>query len=923
MSGPALPTAHALAFGPFELRPAERLLTRDGMPVPLGGRTLDILIALVSRPNEVVSKRALMADVWPDVQVEEGSLRFHIAGLRKVLEHGKDGARYIATVAGRGYCFVAPVLRTAKAGSVTAPVFTGSTFLPVSPARMVGREDSTRAIAAELAVSRFVTIVGPGGVGKTTVAVAVAHTLLPMFDGALLFVDFSLLSDPRMVPVSVASMLGLSVQSDDPLPSLVALLRGRRMLVVLDNCEHVIDDAARLAVQLLLAAPDLQILATSREPLRAQGERVHRLAPLDTPPEDAALSAKAMLDFPAVQLFVDRALASGAQLDLLDAGAAIVARICRKLDGVALAIELAAGRVGAYGLQQTAALLDERFTLLWPGQRTAPPRQKTLRATLDWSYGLLTSAERVVFRRLAVFVGVFDLEAALAVVTDDALNAGLLFSAIDSLVAKSMVTAIPDGAMMHYRLLDTARAYALDIAMDDAERIALAGRHVEYCLRWLEQYAADGRPLFDASRRGAHLRELHNIRAGLEWCFGDEGSKGTGVRLATAATPVFFAMSLLTECQQWAQRAILELDVTVHGGRQEMRLQAALALSSMWTSGNSIETFTALERSITIAEQLGDPLNQMLLLAPRHVFHMRTGKFGKALQDAKHVAELAQTACDPVATGLARILLGYSYHFAGNLADAQHELQEALDATAVDLGRVGTWASHTMLDDAMAAPILALAASAAPSALARTLWLRGHTALALSYVEKTIADAAGTNHPVTRLIALMYAISVLIWNGDFNDAGEQAARFVATAETYDLTSYVQLGRCFQGQVAIGRGDTEAGIALLLPALNLLRRKRYELFTTSFHLSLADAYRATGRLKDSLSLLDATIQGVEDNGDFCYMPELLRTKASIIVCDDIHNRPLAIKYLREAIKISRLQKSHMWEIRSSNDLEQIN
>ncbi len=913
-----------LSFGRFELCPAERWLTENGVPLELGARTLDALIALASRPNEVVSKRALMAEVWPDVTVEEGSLRFHIAGLRKALGDGKDGARYIATLAGRGYCFVAPVTRSASlegAADLAEPASPRTTFLPVRLARMVGREDSVRAIAAELAASRFVTIVGPGGVGKTTVAVAVAHDLLSAFDGAVLFVDFGLLSDPRMVPVSVASMLGLSVQSDDPVPSLIALLRERRMVVVLDNCEHVIEDAARLTAQLFMAAPELRILATSREALRAEGERVHRLAPLDVPPENATLTADATLSFPAARLFVERATASGARLDLGEANAAIVADICRKLDGMALAIELAAGRVEAYGLRQTASLLDERFTLLWPGQRTAPVRQRTLGATLDWSYGLLSDVERVVFRRLAVFVGPFSIEAALAVVTDETIDATLVFITIDSLVAKSMVTAVPAGAMMRYRLLDTARTYALDIRVDRAERAALSARHMAYWRRWLDQFVADGHILLDAARRASHLRDLHNVRAALEWCFGDDGNVESGITLATAAAPVFFAMSLLTECQHWSQRAILALDNATLGGRQEMRLQAALALSSMWTRGNSEATFSALNRSIMIARQLEDPLNQILLLAPLHVFHMRTAEFGKAMGYAEQVAELSRMTEDSAAVALARILLGYSFHFAGDLTGARRELEAALGQGS---GKAQAYAQQaspaaTMMDDAMAAPILALASSAAPSALARSLWLQGEPAAALDYVNQTIAAAASANHPVTLLVALMYAISVLIWNGDFDEAEVQIERFMSNAESYDLASHILLGRCFQGQLAISRGDTEHGIKSLQTCLHELRVLRYELMTKSFIISLGEAFIVMGHIDKGTLIIDAAIQSVETNGDFCFMPELLRVKAKLLLHLPRPRDDLAESCFTEALALSRRQGALAWELRTSIDL----
>jgi DNA-binding winged helix-turn-helix (wHTH) protein len=321
--------------------------------VELGARTLDTLIALASRPNEVMGKRELMAEVWPDVTVEEGSLRFHIASLRKALGEGKDSARYIATLAGRGYCFVAPVARSserATANVAVAGYAPKANSLPARSMRMVGRSEVVRALSAQLVTSRFVTIVGPGGVGKTTVAVAVAHDLLEAFAGAIVFVDLGILNDPAMVCASLASMLGVSVQSDDTFPNLTAHLRDKRMLVILDNCEHVIDMAARVAAAIFTVSPELHILATSREPLRIEGEQVHRLMPLGVPPDDPGLTAPIALTYPAIQLFLERAAASGAPLDLTDANAVTVAHICRRLDGVALAIELAAGRVEAYGL---------------------------------------------------------------------------------------------------------------------------------------------------------------------------------------------------------------------------------------------------------------------------------------------------------------------------------------------------------------------------------------------------------------------------------------------------------------------------------------------------------------------------------------------------------------------------------------------
>ncbi|WP_338112431.1 winged helix-turn-helix domain-containing protein [Rhizobium gallicum] len=567
MTGQLAHAGNTITFGPFTLATKERLLLRQGAPVDLGTRAFDILAILVARANEIVSKKDLLAYVWPDVTVEEGSLRFHMANLRKALGDGRDGARYIATLTGRGYSFVAPVLISGSRREVHEDIATSypNANLPTRLTRMVGRVDDTVSLSTKLTAMRFVTVVGTGGVGKTTVAVAVGHDLIESFSGAVHFVDLGALSDPSLVATTIASMLGLSLQSDDPAPALISYLADKRILLILDTCEHVIDAAADLASRIFAAAPQVHILTTSREPLHVEGEHVYKLAPLACAPDGLELTATVAQTFPATQLFVERAAASGARIDLDDADATVIAGICRKLDGVPLAIELAAGRVASYGLQKTAALLDERLTLLWPGQRTAPPRQKTLQATLDWSYGLLSEFERRLLRRLAVFVSHFSIEAALEVVTSATVDDAHVFAAIDSLIAKSMVATRPAGATMRYRLLDTTRAYALQRDVDDAELASLAARHATHYLRWLKETGAEWPTLSSATQRSLHLAGLANVRAALEWCFGPNGNTEVGIRLAAAAAPVFLSMSLLTECHRWTTQAVLALDDTTRG----------------------------------------------------------------------------------------------------------------------------------------------------------------------------------------------------------------------------------------------------------------------------------------------------------------------------------------------------------------------
>src|SRR5216684_1438427 len=405
-----------ISFGPFRLVATERLLEKDGVPLSLGSRALDLLIALVERATEVVSKRELMARAWPNLVVDEGSLRFHIASLRKVLGDRQPGVRYVANVAGRGYCFVAPISRSAvKPPLAESFVADQAAKLPSRLLRMVGRDETVQTISAQLLGQRFVTVVGPGGIGKTTVAVSVAHAEFAEFDGAVHFVDLGALEDPSLVPSAIASTLGLSINSDSPIQALLSFVRDQRMLLVLDSCEHVIATAAAVAESIVREASQVHILATSRESLRVEGEQVYRLPPLGCPPDAAGLNAAEAMSFPAVRLFVERVTASGGPFVLSDTDAPIIADLCRRLDGIALAVELAASRVAALGVRETAALLDSQLRLFWQGRRTALPRHQTLGATLDWSHNLLSEFERVVLRRLAVFVGSFSLEAAQSV----------------------------------------------------------------------------------------------------------------------------------------------------------------------------------------------------------------------------------------------------------------------------------------------------------------------------------------------------------------------------------------------------------------------------------------------------------------------------------------------------------------------------
>src|SRR6266436_5839842 len=389
-----------LRFGPFELSIGERVLRRDGQLLPLGGRALDILIYLADRPGEVIAKQELIGHVWSDVTVEEGSLRVHVAAIRKALADGQFGNRYIANIKARGYSFVGTVVPLAGSMESRNDKFRHQGRLSVRPTMMIGRETVVGEVSDKLRDERFVTLLGPGGIGKTTIALAVRRAAAEEFGGKVYFVDLESLTDSRHVAAAVATSLGLALKSKDPGLELVDHVRSRKLLIILDSCEHVIHPVASLDEQLYQQSEESHVLTTSRELLKVEGEHCYRVLPLDYPPDGSEQTANAVLRYPAAELFVQRVAARAGSFVLTDAEAPFVAEMCRKLDGIPLAIELAAGQVAALGLKNTVSRLVSQPELLKLSHRTAVPRHRTLKATLDWSYDLLSEAERLVVRRV-------------------------------------------------------------------------------------------------------------------------------------------------------------------------------------------------------------------------------------------------------------------------------------------------------------------------------------------------------------------------------------------------------------------------------------------------------------------------------------------------------------------------------------------
>ncbi|MGF6125078.1 putative ATPase/DNA-binding winged helix-turn-helix (wHTH) protein [Pseudomonas frederiksbergensis] len=466
-----------LRFGPYAFHPGQRLILEDDRPLRMGGRALDILQVLVERAGDVVSKDELIARVWPTSVVEEINLRVHIAALRRALCDGQNGERYIVNIPQRGYSFIAPVRRTLE----DTPVFIDCVHSPQHnlPARLTpvtGRDSIVASIVRQLPVRRFMTLVGPAGIGKTTVALRVAELLLQHYRDGVWLIDLACIDDPSQVVDHLANAL----QFDTDLTS-------RHALLVLDNCEHVLERCRTLVDDWLATAPRLSILATSREPLLALDETVLRLPPLAVPPASALYSVAEAMGYPAVQLFVSRARTRQQGFSLREQDLKAVRDICRRLDGLPLAIELAAAQIDALALVGLQAQLDNCFQLLTQGRRTAVPRHQTLEAALDWSYERLSPLEQMVLQHLAVFKMGFTLDAAIGVISCAVLPPMHLLAMVERLARKSLLSVEQVNGTPRYRFLNTTRAYALEKLENSGHLRALELSHAQYNsrARWI------------------------------------------------------------------------------------------------------------------------------------------------------------------------------------------------------------------------------------------------------------------------------------------------------------------------------------------------------------------------------------------------------------------------------------------------------
>jgi predicted ATPase/DNA-binding winged helix-turn-helix (wHTH) protein len=915
----APPDDREIWFGPFCLRPEARLLLESDTPVQIGDRAFDLLIVLVERAGEVVTKDELFARVWPGLTVVESNLRAQVALVRKALRDGQAGARFLMNVPGRGYRFVAPVWNTETPKHIQpqASLVESASGLPTRLTRLIGRADAVSEIVARLNRHRFVTIIGPGGIGKTLVALAVAEQAAASYEDRVHVVDCAPLLGASLVARKLASTLGLEIAEDDPTRGLVAFLRGKRLLIVLDCCERVVEAAAVLVENLLRGAAEVGILATSREPLRAEGESVYRLPPLEVPPGLIDLIAEDALTYPAVQLFVERVASSVGRFELSDAEAPVVADICRKLDGIALAIELAAGRVDVFGLLGVAKRLEDRVRLLTHGRRTALPRHQTLAAALDWSYEALPESEQAVLRRLSVFAGGFALDAAQAVATDDLVVSSDIVEVVASLVSKSLVNADFATAIARYRLLDTTRAYALKKLTESGEFDHTARRHAKHIQYLLERASADAAKsssMDAAAQLSVESQIVDEARTAIDWAFSAGGDIELGVAFTVLSVPLWTHLSLNGECSRYVEKALLAGRPSFgRNDRREMQLLAALGASLVWTKGPGPEADAAFTNALKIAESLDDSDYQIRVLWGLWSSHFNSGRIRMSLDTARKFRDVAAIHDDTAASLVGERTIGMSLFYLGDHTKSRHHAELMLRRHFRPEDR-----SHTIVRFQFDPRIVSR------TLLSKLLWAQGFPDQAMDEVHGVIEEATSVGHAMSLALALAQsACPVTLLSGDLAAADRFIRLLLKHSMEHALDLWHAWGACFGAMLLIARGSPDEGVKALHSTLDALPRGAFFAHYAGIHAALAEALGRIGEISKGHATIDDALMRCQRDEERWYMAEFLRIKGELLRLEDTPKTAQeADEHFRRSLDCARQQEALSWELRTSISLAKL-
>jgi len=755
---------------------------------------------------------------------------------------------------------------------------------------------------------RVVTLTGPGGIGKTALALKTVRDLLPDFEDGAWLVELASLSDPSLAPSTVAGVLGLKLGGD--LVTAEALARGigeKHLLLLLDNCEHLIDAVATLVEAVTRLCPRATILATSREIMRIDGESVYRVPALDVPaPAQKALDV--ILDHSAVELFVTRAKALDAAFGPQPEDLSSIVEICRHLDGIPLAIEFAAARAALVGTEQVAVGLRDRFALLTSGRRTTIPRHRTLRAALDWSYQLLSKDEQRLLRHLAVFPAGFAYEAAQAVSGMEGGGQSIVED-LSSLVSKSLCERINSAPPTRWRLLETVRAHALEELTRNGELADAARRHAEYFRDLVSPVAAGSKAWLNRDDAARCVRELDNVRAALDWAFSPDGDAEVGAALTAAFAPIWQMLSLLGECRD-------RVESMLTARTSDIRLSPAMELRLWAAYGESLAmTFAPIDRGREVIQKTMDIVAGVddVDLQAGSLYLKWSGEFmsahhGDALISARQLTAIARRGSDATKLTGDRIL-GASLLFAGELAGAQEHLQRVVDFYVAPSD--GHHSTLFRRDPQVLARVR----------LAPLFGLRGYLDRAYAEAQAAFEMAQSSGAGVTVCWAIHDALCpIAVLRGDLAAAEAAVAAMSDWATQMNATLWDVMATCWNGRLLIERGEFTRGIELLSPTLEACEQSGWQLGYVQFLGSLAMGLAALGHLAEARSKLDQGIAWADDKKEGWYQPELMRMKGELLLRQAHAGE--AEDCFRVANELAREQGALLWELRIALSLARL-
>jgi predicted ATPase/DNA-binding winged helix-turn-helix (wHTH) protein len=879
----------------------------DGRPLALGDRAFDVLVALIQARGAVVTKDALLQSAWPGRVVEENSLHVQISALRKALGSEHD---LIRTIAGRGYTFTGPI-----PAREPAELHRCTTNLPERNSELIGREAQIEHVLDLATRYRLISFVGAGGVGKTRLALEVARYLQPRYADGAWITYLAPLSDPELVPASIASLLGLSFEGGAvAIGRIAAAIGPLQALFILDNCEHVAEIAARVCEALLGSGSAVRILATSREPLRADGEYVYRVPSLGVPREGADDIADP-LGWGAVRLFVTRVQESTPNFALDQHSTNTVVSICRRLDGIPLAIELAARRAASLGIDELAKRLDNRFDLLTGGNRSALPRQQTLRATLDWSFELLPDVERTIMRRLAIFSGTFSLQAASSVTGSDDVSMSAVVDAMSNLVEKSLVATNSRGSHSGFHLLESMRAYSLEKLGASRELESAARRHAQYYEELLGRAADEWETEHSAEWLAAYRPCIDNVRTALDWAFSSSGDAVLGVKLTVFALPLFFQLSSIDESKSYVRRALGALQ---NGVAASERLRMQLHVAHGWHDGSALGSFDSAYgtaagwyAALDIAERLGDTDYQLRALWGLWVRKFQNAEFPDGLKIATRFWETAKNARDGADAPVGERMVGMALHFLGDQRLARHHTEQMLQTYVPPTRRSDV--VRFQFDQQVVARVM----------LARILWLQGFPDQANRVVEGNLRHARSLGHQLSiQSVLVQSACPIALLCGDLDEAERYIDTLLDYTRRRTQAAWHRMGLCFSGILRIRRGDVAGGTAQLRDAIVELRAAGFSHHLPSFLCGLAGAELRAGRFVEALAVIEEAEERAEKTQERWYLPEILRVRGSIELRRRSGTEADAEALFLKSIELAQLQGAGSWELRAAISLARL-